>query len=119
MKILVAEINPAPKVVLNQNDLFAEPEIIECNYMIALARPYALGSAQTNFEVQFGVLNTIPVNGAPDAEKVEVFVSKKSHQVNLTKEELASWGENDEVCLTLIAQKLNIACVSFKELNVQ
>lgn len=118
MKILLAKINPCPKVVLSSNNLFEEPTIIECDYMLALARPYVLGGEETNFEVQFGVLESIPNVNDPNAEMVETFIQHKVSQVKLTKDELSNWGENDEICLNLIAQKLNTTCVSFKELEV-
>lgn len=107
MKILAAEISPSVKVAIQQNNIFEEPSVISCDHIVAIARPYALGSDVTRFEVQIGVL---------DGEK---FTRHYTTQAELTKEELANWGVEDEVCLTEIAKKIGATALSFKEVDSQ
>lgn len=111
MKVLVAQISPSVKVASKQEDVFQQPSIIDCPYMVAIARPYALGADSTRFEIHFGVIVT------QEPENKERFVMKTATNVELTKEELSSWGENDEACLDIIAQKLGTTILSVKEVE--
>lgn len=113
MKVLTAKISPSVKVASEQKNVFQQPSIVDCPYMMAIARPYALGSDVTSFEIHFGIIET-----TPEPENKEVFRMKTGANVELTKEELASWGENDESCLNIIAEKLGTTIVSTKLIEV-
>lgn len=113
MKILSAQISPSVKVASKQENVFEQPSIVDCPYMVAIARPYALGSDVTRFEIHFGIIET-----TPEPESKEVFRMKTGTNVELTKEELASWGENDEACLNIIAERLGTTIVSTKLIEV-
>ena len=115
MKNLVAQITPSVKVAQPSESIFKEPTIINADYMLALARPYGLGAENVKFQVIFGSLVTHPsrnINGSTLPEKT-VFQNLTSADVILTKEELSSWGTDDEECYNLIASKLGVQIVSF------
>jgi hypothetical protein len=77
--------------------------------MTAIARPYAPGAEITNFQVQFG---TLVKN---EEGVVQSFFNQLNTQVSLTKEELSSWGTNDDVLLTIVASKLGVTATEFIE----
>lgn len=108
--VLVAEVSPSAKITSQSQNIFENPEIVECNYILATARPYTLGAENVTFEVNVGQL---VLRGS-----IEVFTGKTSFIVELNKDELGSWGENDESCYHSIAKKLNVSCISFKNVNV-
>ena len=105
MKALIAKISPSAKISISKQDVFAEPVIKECDYMLAIARPYTLGSDSTTFEIQFGT-------------KEENFKPLLFKQINLSKIELNDWNDNDEQCYRAIALKLNITCLGFEEVDL-
>lgn len=106
-QVLVAKITPEPKAYISNQDLLAAPIVIDCDYMLSFARPYMLGSTATNFQVQFGKLES--------NEQKEIFVAYLSKELFLTSEELSTWGIDDEMCYSIIAQKVGVNCVSFKQ----
>lgn len=91
----------------------------DAHYFTAIARPYRLGAEQTNFEVLFG--NYIPaVAGVKASEGVEAVAAQEakfehisSSQIELTSEDLASWGTDDKVVLEKIASKYGTSCLEF------
>lgn len=108
--VLVAQISPSAKIANESKNIFQNPEIVECNYILAVARPYRLGAENVLFEVNIGQIFL--------EEDKYFFIFHKSLNVELNKDELVGWGENDEVCYNLIAQKLNVSCISFKYVNI-
>lgn len=89
---------------------------VDAHYFTALARPYQLGSALTKFEVVFG--NLIPaVEASEGVEAQEArFEQVSNSNIELTKEELANWGSDDNVVLEAIAAKYATTCVEFVQL---
>ena len=106
--MLLAKISPAAKQIVQTTPF--ETSEISAEYMAALARPYALGSAKVNFEVVFGNLVESPKPGTEEVS--QNFVRVTSSQVTLEGEELASWGTDDSVVLDVIAGKLGTSVVS-------
>lgn len=106
MKSLVAKITPSVKLANAGKTIFDEPTIIDANYMLALARPYALGSENVKFQIIFGTLQI--------KENDYIFTNLQSAEVVLTKDELASWGTDDEACYNVIATKLGVQIISFE-----
>ena len=102
--MLLAKINPAATFT-SQDGPFAQPTIITADYLTALARPYAAGASQTNFEIQFGTY--VPAVESQPAK----FNRVQSSQLVLTSQELASWGEDDSVLLDVVASKLGTSVV--------
>lgn len=97
--MLYAKINPKASF-LQQSGPFTAPVTVEAEYLTALARPYAAGASQTNFEVQFG-------NAVLNEEGVVKFIQQVSNsQLVLTAQDLVNWGADDSVLLEVIAAKL-------------
>jgi hypothetical protein len=108
--MLYAKINPKASFV-QQEGPFTAPVTVEAEYLTALARPYAAGASQTNFEVQFG-------NAVLNEEGVVTSVNQVSNSsVVLTAEELVNWGIDDSVLLQAIAAKLGTTVESVIELE--
>jgi hypothetical protein len=109
--MLIAKINPAATFT-SQSGPFTAPESILADYLTAIARPYIIGAEQTNFEVLYGTY-TPAVAGVEASEDVEAAQSQpalfnhiQSSSIVLTAEELATWGTDDSVLLSLVASKL-------------
>jgi hypothetical protein len=115
--MLLAKINPAASFT-SQSGPFTASETITADYLTALARPYLAGATQTNFEVQFGTY-TPAVAGVGASEGVEAINAQpskfnhiQSSNVTLTAAELANWGTDDSVLLSVVAAKLGTSVVS-------
>jgi hypothetical protein len=107
--MLVSKINPTAKKVVEVSPFSSTTQ--ELSYMTAIARPYVAGSEKTTFQVQFGELIT-------DSEGVvQKFEGKMNSQIILTKEELSTWGTNDEVLLNIVSSKLGITSTEFIEIS--
>ena len=115
--MLLAKISPAATFT-SQSGPFAQTETTTADYLTALARPYLVGSTQTNFEVLFGTYTAavVGVEASEGVEAVEAQPAKFNHiqssQVTLTSEELSSWGTDDAVLLNVIASKIGTSVLS-------
>jgi hypothetical protein len=107
--MLVSKITPSAKKVVEVSPFSSTTK--DLSYMTAIARPYAAGAEKTTFQVQFGELIT------NNEGVVQRFESQMSSQVVLTKEELSTWGTNDEVLLNIICSKLGITSTEFIEIS--
>lgn len=105
--MLVSKINPPAIKVIEVSPFSSTTQ--ELSYMTAIARPYTPGADSTNFQVQFGTLIT---NGEGTVER---FNGQLNSQLTLTKDELSTWGTNDEVLLTIISEKLGVSITEFVE----
>lgn len=97
--MLYAKINPSATRV-EQNSPFGAPKTIVADYMTVVARPYILGSERTRFEIQYGSLD-IDENGY-----AKNFNQIMSGEVVLTAAQLSTWGLDDSIVLSVIAQKV-------------
>ena len=104
--MLYAKIDPVATFTENTSP-FTAPVAVQADYITAMARPYAAGAAQTNFEVIFG--NVVK----DDAGVITNFTNVSNTSITLTKEELANWGTNDDVLLTTLALKIGTVAVEF------
>lgn len=92
---------------------------VDAHHFTAIARPYQLGGKNTSFEVVFG--NHIEaVEGVEASEGVEAvraqearFEQVSTSRLELTSEELASWGTDDKAVLEVIASKYGTTCLEF------
>lgn len=105
--MLVSRINPPARKVVEVTPFSSTTQ--DLSYMTAIARPYAPGAEVTNFQVQFGTLVT------NEEGVVQSFFNQLNTQVSLTKEELSSWGTDDDVLLTIVANKLGVTATEFIE----
>jgi hypothetical protein len=101
--MLVAKINPSGKLAKQDNPF--EVSTIEANNIVALARPYVLGTNKdVAFEVAFG-------NIVESEDGAKTFVSLFSTEAILTQEELGLWND-DLMILTKIANKIGTSVES-------
>jgi hypothetical protein len=95
--MLVAKINPSGKLAKQENPF--EVSTIEANSIVALARPYVLGTNKdVAFEVAFG-----NVLEAEDGTKS--FVSLFSTEAVLNQSELGEWADDLSI-LNALATKI-------------
>lgn len=118
--MLLAKISP--NAVFTQQESPFQSTSVEAHHVTALARPYQLGGAQTNFELVFGNLisEVAAVEASEGVEEVHAqparFEQVSTSRVELTSEELASWGTDDKVVLEALAAKLGTTCIEFTTL---
>jgi hypothetical protein len=103
--MLYAQINPTAKTTKQVGPF--QTEIIEADYMAVLARPYAAGSVSTNFETVFGTVTKDAQNNITGFQRIS------SSNVTMTDTELATWGTDDSVLLTLVATKIGTTASNF------
>jgi hypothetical protein len=101
--MLVAKINPVGKLAKQDNQF--EVSSIEANSIVALARPYVLGTTkEVAFEVAFG-------NVVEAEDGIKSFVTLFSSEAILTQEELSEWSDDLSV-LNAVAAKLGTSVES-------
>lgn len=78
---------------------------------------YELGTKEVRFFIDFCILKEVPKyqSSIPLQDQEMTFIpeSVKRFDVDLTTEELANWGENDESLLQIVANKYNLEIESF------
>lgn len=109
--MIVAKISPRASFV-KQVGPFDQPQTELFEYFTVFARPYIVGSAFTNFEVQFGTCSQ-----SSNIGELPVFNRSESTNVVLSSEELSNWGTDDSVLLGLVAGKMGTTITSI--LNVR
>lgn len=103
--MIIAKINPAATKVNQITPFSSTTETLD--YMTAIARPYVPGATNTNFQVSFGSVET------DEEGNVVKFNQKTNERMIFTKEELSTWGTNDETLLTIVATKLGVSITEF------
>lgn len=86
-----------PAVKVFQNGAFATTTAT-ADYMVVSTQKFVIGEPKTNFELRFG--NIITEN---EQERFDIVLRE---YVQMTSEELSTWGTDDGVLLDLIAAKL-------------
>jgi hypothetical protein len=98
--MLVSKITPSAKKIIN-NDPF-NVTIEDLEYMSIIARPYVAGASKVNFQISFGNLK-----GDLENDQNLKFNQGTSIKIDLTSDELSTWGTDDSVLLQIVANKLN------------
>ena len=98
---------PAIKVV--QNGAFATTSI-PAEYLVVSTQRFVIGEDNASFELRFG--NVITEN------EQERFDGVLREVLELTSEELATWGTDDSVLLDIIAAKLGTSITEKKVQNL-
>ena len=114
--MLVAKINPVASFARQENPFTTTT--LTADSVTVLARPYALGAKEVNFEIVFG--NVIAATEAVEASegvqaqpaKAAEFQQVASHNVTLSKEELENWGTDDLTAMEAVVTKLGAEVVS-------
>lgn len=94
--MIFGKIDPIATVVQQTTPFSAQT--ITGSYMTALARPYALGAYQVNFQVLYGNCTFNEETGL-----VTNFQQVFSDNVTLSGSTITTWGENDSVILQALA----------------
>jgi hypothetical protein len=87
----------SPAIKVYQNGAF-NSTTATADYMVVSTQRFVVGEDKANFEVRFG--NTLIEN---EEERFDVVLREN---VEMTSEELSTWGTDDSVLLDLIATKL-------------
>lgn len=106
--MLFAEISPVAQIIIQNNPY--NNEVIDCNYMGIIARPYVLGTEVVNFELQYG--NII----FDESNFPESFNYIKSYGVTLSGNQLSNWGIDDTYIFQEIATILGITILNYVDL---
>jgi hypothetical protein len=101
--MIYAQISPAAQKI-EQITPFSSVTTT-ANYMVAFARPYALGANKVTFQVVYGIPEF--TDGT-----VSRFEGIAASEVDLDSSEISSWGTDDTVVFTQIASKLGISILS-------
>jgi hypothetical protein len=108
--MLYGKINPTAKFA-QQAGPFETPSSIEAGYIAVIANRYIAGASKTNFQIVFG--NLVIEN------TISKFKEISSSSVELTSEELSTWGTDDKILLNLVADKIGTKCEEFGISNEQ
>jgi hypothetical protein len=115
--MLVAKINPPAKKIVQatpftSTELTADQMIVKCTQLV-IGGAAGSNSDSIKFEVRFG---KVEYEKNPDGSNGNaIFNILLMHQPTLTQQELATWGTDDTVIFTLIAQKLGINIISLDD----
>ena len=88
-------VTPALKVF--QNGAFGTTTA-SADYIVVCAQRFVIGEQKTTFELRFGNVIT-----EDEKERFDILLRER---IEMTSEELATWGTDDSVLLDLIAAKL-------------
>lgn len=106
--MLLAKIDPPANIVVQTSPF--EHSVISAPYMSVLANPYIPNADVTNFILSFG--HTVPPS-PPEEPQLPLYIFVYTYQIQLTKEELSTWGTDDEELYEIIANKIGCSIVEF------
>jgi hypothetical protein len=86
-----------PAIKVYQNGAFATTNAT-ADYMSVTAQKFVIGESEVSFELRFG--NIITEN---EQERFDILLREN---IEMTSEELSTWGTDDSVLLDLVAVKL-------------
>ena len=87
----------SPAIKVYQNGAF-NSTTATAEYMMVSTQRFIIGEDKTSFELRFGNLIT-----ETEKERFDIVLRQT---VNMTSEELATWGTDDSILLDLIASKI-------------
>lgn len=93
--MIFGKIDPVASVLIQQTPF--NGTTVTGSYMTALARPYALGANQVNFQVSYG--NCVFDNEGNVISFQQIF----SDNVMLSGSAISTWGEDDSIILEALA----------------
>lgn len=104
--MLLGKISPVATYTQNSNSPFGQPTTTIADYISVAATPYIAGALLTSFTINYCTITT-------DADGVVTSAqSYGTEGVNMTAEELSTWGSDDTVLLNIIAAKIGTNIVS-------
>lgn len=102
--MIYGQINPVASINVPSSPFTGS--VVTGSYMTALARPYALGANQVNFQVIYGNC-VLDVGGS-----VISFQQIYSDNIVLSGSAITTWGENDAIILDAIAAQQGTTVVT-------
>lgn len=91
-----------PAIKVYQNGAFST-NAVSAEYMVVSTEKFVIGEDKTSFELRFG--NVITEN---EKERFDILLRES---LQMTSEELATWGTDDSVLLDIIAAKLGTTII--------
>lgn len=118
--MLIAKLNSP--FTFTQQSVFLKTITKEANYFSVMPINYVLGSKNSSFSVDFFNLEEYEKLPSSQAEGEKEMKNQmklvKRNIINLTNEELSSWGENDESLLQIVANKCGLVISEFINLEI-
>ena len=109
--MIIAKLNPGISVT-NQNSPFESPVTTTYDWMTAVVQRYIPGAANYSVNLVYG---TVTMNEAGTLPMI--FRNVGGSLVELTAEEISTWGTNDVVLLEILATKVNLTIESTYEIE--
>jgi hypothetical protein len=110
-EMIIAKLNPGISVI-NQNSPFESPVTTTYNWMSAIVQRYIPGAANYSVKLVYGTVTMDEADALP-----MIFRNVGGSLVELTAEEISTWGTNDVVLLEILATKLNLTIESTYEIE--
>jgi hypothetical protein len=105
--MMYAKITPNAVIVRQTTPFEHVSEIAE--YMRIIVLSYIPGAEKTKFIIEFGNLTTADIN----EPALPFFMSLYAMEIELTLNEIESWGTDDKTLYDILANKLNIEIISY------
>ncbi len=109
--MIIAKLNPGISVT-NQNSPFESPVTVTYDWMTAVIQRYIPGAANYSVNLVYG---TVTMNGAGTIPTI--FKRVGAAPVELTAEEISTWGTNDVALLEIVAAKTNLTIENTYEIQ--
>lgn len=109
--MIIAKINPGISVV-NQPDPFTSPTTTTYYWFTAVIQRYIPGASNYNVNAVYGTATMDGTGVLPVS-----FKRIGAYPVELTAEEISTWGTNDVVLLQILASKLNLTIENTYEIT--
>jgi hypothetical protein len=109
--MIIAKLNPGISVI-NQNSPFESPVTTTYNWMSAVVQRYIPGAVSYSVKLVYGTVTMDEAGALP-----MIFRNVGGSPVELTAEEISTWGTNDVVLLEILATKLNLTIESTYEIE--
>jgi hypothetical protein len=103
--MIFAKISPTAKAAIQDDAFIVYGK--DCEWMTASTQ-YNLGQSFTRFQISFGNFTTNPDLSQP---AVDAFEKLLTIFIDLTGEELSTWGEDDSVVFSIIAKKIGTSVI--------
>lgn len=118
--MLIAKLKKPIDFIIHISPTKTENRVADCFHVIPTN--YLVGGKTTSFQVHFTKSKIVPLNPSSnlegEGETTIEYETQKIFSAILEQEEMATWGENDESLLQIIAQKYGIEIDSFINNNI-
>jgi hypothetical protein len=106
--MLLSKISPSAQIVSQATPFTSSVTVAP--YMTVIANPYVPDAETTTFTISFAYKSDpVPPQDPQPAPYVFVY----NYQLMLTKEELDTWGTNDEDLYQIVANKIGCSIIEF------